>query len=118
MAFRFESLEIWRLAVKYASKVYDVTDSFPQKEVFGLTQQIKRAAVSVSLNIAEGSGRDSNKDFKRFLGMAVSSIFEVVSGFAIALDREYVTKRNDQEIYNDSEVLAKKINSFRSTLGN
>ena len=56
MAFRFESLEIWRLAIKYTSKIYDITDSFPQKENFGLTQQIRRAAVSVSLNIAEGSG--------------------------------------------------------------
>jgi len=118
VAFRFESLEIWRLAIKYTSKVYNITDSFPQKENFGLTQQIRRAAVSVSLNIAEGSGRDSDKDFKRFLGIANSSVFEVVSGFAIALDRGYVTESSNRGIYNNSEVLAKKINSFKSALSN
>ncbi|MDI6891793.1 MAG: four helix bundle protein [Actinomycetota bacterium] len=109
---------MWHLAIKYAGKVYEITELFPQTEIFGLTQQIRRAAVSVSLNIAEGAGRDSDKDFKRFLGIANSSIFEVVSGFAVALDRGYVTESSNQEIYSASEVLAKKINSFKSTLSN
>lgn len=116
MGFRFEDLDIWKLAVQYASKIYKLTDQFPQHENFGLRQQTRRAAVSVSLNIAEGAGRGSDKDFSRFLNIAVGSVFEVVSGFAIALERKYISNLKYEEIRKDSEVLCRKIGAFRNCL--
>ena len=108
MAFRFEDLEIWRLAIEYATRIYDFLDRFPQNENFGLSQQIRRAAVSVSLNIAEGSGRSSNRDFSRFLNMSVGSIFEVVSGFMIALKREYVSELEYDQVQESLRFCARR----------
>jgi len=78
--FKFEELEIWKEAIKFASNVYRVTNTFPAEERFGLTRQLRDAAISISLNIAEGSGRYHNKDFVRFLQIAIGSLYEVVSG--------------------------------------
>lgn len=116
MAFRFESLEIWHLSVDYANQIYEVTESFPRGEIFGLTQQIRRAAISVSLNIAEGSGRASSKDFQRFLGMSIGSIFEVITALKISYNRNYISKETYERIYDTSEILARKINAFSQTL--
>ena len=72
--FRFEKLDVWQKAVNFANDVYEVTRTFPSEERFGLTSQIRRASVSISSNIAEGSGRSSNKDFARFVEIAYSSV--------------------------------------------
>ncbi len=89
---------------------------FPEHEKFSLTSQMIRAANSISLNIAEGAGRDTNLDFNRFLGIAVGSAFEVVSASFIALRQGYVTEQAQQDLYRKAEKLAKGINSFRQTL--
>ena len=68
--FRFYDLDVWRKAIDYADSIYDVTAEFPDDERFGLTSQLRRAAVSISSNIAEGSGRSSNRDFGRFIEIA------------------------------------------------
>ncbi|MFH1920597.1 MAG: four helix bundle protein [Planctomycetota bacterium] len=77
--FRFEKLEVWRKAVDFADVVYAVTRTFPNDERFGLTGQMRRAAVSISSNLAEGSGRSSNKDFVQSVEIAYGSLMEVVS---------------------------------------
>lgn len=77
--FTFEKLETWHKAIDFADMVYSVTKSFPGDERFGLTSQMRRAAVSISSNIAEGSSRFSKTDFARFLEIATGSVFEVVS---------------------------------------
>jgi len=116
MPFRFDSLDIWHMARAYAGKIYTVTARFPSEERFGLAVQLSRAANSISLNIAEGSGRDTNKDFDRFLGIAVGSLFEVVSGLFLALDRGYIDAKTHKALYDEGEQLAKSINAFRRTL--
>ena len=116
MAFRFENLEVWHLAITYASSVYKITKKFPKAETFGLTQQVRRAAISVALNIAEGSSRNSNRDFKRFLNIAASSISEVLTGFAIALEQKYICKGDYKNIYRESEFLIKKITALANSL--
>ncbi len=68
--FRFENLAVWQKALDFADRVYDVTSQFPADERFGLTNQMRRAAVSISSNIAEGTGRMTNKDFARFVEIA------------------------------------------------
>jgi four helix bundle protein len=72
----YKDLKVWKKAISMTTKVYSVVDSFPDKERFGLTSQITRSAVSVAFNIAEGSGRNSSKEFYQFLGIALGSCFE------------------------------------------
>lgn len=97
--FRFEKLTVWKDARQFTSAVYKVTKSFPAKENFGLTNQIRRAAVSITLNIAEGSTKGSDADFKRFLKMAQGSLNETITGFYIALDQGFVSKKEFNPIY-------------------
>lgn len=72
--FKFESLEIWKESVSFASELYELTHKFPNWETYNLTAQLTRAATSVSLNIAEGSSRASKKDFNRFIQISVGSL--------------------------------------------
>lgn len=116
MAFRFEGLEIWRLSIDLASHVYEVTENFPKNEVFGLRSAIRNAASSIPMNIGEGSGRGSKRDFSRFLNIAMGSIYEVITGMAIALKRRYVTAEEYRATYAEAEILAKKITRFQDTL--
>ena len=116
MGFRFERLEIWKLAIEFASHVYDVTEGFPKSEIFGLRADVRRAGNSVPLNIGEGAGRGSRRDFSRFLDIALGSVHEVVTGMAIALNRRYVTPDQYQTTYARAELLAKKLTRFQDTL--
>lgn len=74
---RYKNLEIWKRSVALATEVYELTNSFPQEEKYGIIAQIRRCAVSVPSNVAEGAGRGSKKDFKRFLNIAYGSIYEL-----------------------------------------
>ena len=114
--FKFEELEIWKEAIKFASNVYRVTNTFPAEERFGLTRQLRDAAISISLNIAEGSGRYHNKDFVRFLQIAIGSPYEVVSGLFIAKNEEYISDKDFKNTYSEAEKIGKMINAFISYL--
>jgi len=116
MAFRFESLGIWHKTRAYAGKVYTVTAKFPRHEDYGLRSQMNRAVNSISLNIAEGAARSSNKAFDYHLEISLGSTFEVVSASFLSLDRGYVTDAEQKGLYEDGERLAKSINAFRHTL--
>jgi len=108
----FEELPVWEDSRKFANKIYNLTKKFPNKENFGLTSQITRAAVSVGSNIAEGFDRFSKKDFVRFLIIARGSISEVQNDLYIALDLKYINKNDFVEIYALAKELGKQINGF------
>ena len=116
MAFKFEKLIIWQRALELSNVVDQLSDSFPKKEMFSLVSQIKRAADSVVLNIAEGSTGQSTPEFKRFLGIALRSAIEVVSCLFIAKARNYITVDKFKLLYDEYEVLCKMINTFRDSL--
>jgi four helix bundle protein len=116
MAFRFEGLEIWQLAREYATAVYGITARFPKHERHSLANQLNRTANSVALNIAEGSGQDTDAQFSRYLGIANGSVCEVVGGLFLALDRSYINKATHARLYEESDKLICKITSFRKTL--
>jgi four helix bundle protein len=97
-------------------EIYALTKKFPAEEKFCLTNQIRRAAISISLNIAEGSDRKSDKEFKRFLRMAISSAEEVVTGLYIALDLNYLNKKEFNKIYEDLNILVAKLNALIKSL--
>jgi len=114
--FRFEKLDVWQRAIDFAGFVYTVTQTFPADERFGLTNQMRRAAVSVSSNIAEGSGRVSDIDFAHFLEFAYSSLMEVVSQSTIANRQEFLPKQSFDSIYRESEELARMLSGLRTSL--
>jgi four helix bundle protein len=116
MPFKFEKLIIWQLAIEMANNIHLMTRSFPKEEMFSLTSQIKRAADSVSLNIAEGSTGQSNPEQQRFLGYAQRSGIEVVSALYLALKREYISKEIYDVRYTELENLIKKIQAFKNSL--
>jgi four helix bundle protein len=88
--FNFEKLEVWRKAIEFADLVYELTRSFPVEERFGLTNQMRRASVAVSSNIAEGSSRSSKTDYSRFIEIAAGSLFEVISQAHVGLRQGYL----------------------------
>jgi len=92
MPFKFEKLIIWQKSLELSDEVNQLTKTFPKEEVYVLTSQIKRAADSVSLNIAEGSTGQSNAEFARFLGIALRSDIEVVGCIFLAQRRGYIKK--------------------------
>jgi four helix bundle protein len=74
---RFKDLEIWKMSRKFCSEVYSVTGMFPESEKFGLTNQLRRAAISIASNIAEGASRSSDKDFCRLLEIAIGLLMKL-----------------------------------------
>lgn len=116
MAFRFESLEIWKLAIEYGNKIYDLADCLPQKELFSLGSQLRRSTVSQSNNIAEGSGSSTIKDFRNYLDIAIKSTLEIVSMLFFAERRKYISISQRIELYQEAEILIKKIRAFKKSL--
>src|SRR6478609_10990439 len=116
MPFKFEKLIVWQKAVDLSDYVNQLTKSFPKEELFVLTSQIKRAADSVSLNIAEGSTGQSNAEFARFLGIALRSDIEVVGCIYLAKRRGYINDESFDFIYHLCEEILVVINSLRKSL--
>ncbi len=116
MPFKFEKLIVWQKAVDLSDIVNQGTKGFPKDEVYVLTSQMKRAADSVSLNIAEGSTGQSNPEFNRFLGIALRSAIEVVGCIFLAKRRGYISDDNFDKIYHMCEEILVMINALRNSL--
>ena len=113
---QFKELGIWKRSRSFCSLIYKVTSSFPESEKFGLTNQLRRASVSIPSNIAEGSSRNSNKDFVRFLRIAIGSAYEIETQLLIAHDLEYLSKENLQKLTQELEEIIKMTSKFTTTL--
>ncbi|UZD24699.1 four helix bundle protein [Algoriphagus halophytocola] len=105
MAFKFEKLIVWQKAMDLNEVIFVITKDFPNEERFNLISQMRRAADSVALNIAEGSTSQSNLEYKRFLNYSIRSIVEVVSALFIARRRGYILEEVFQSTYTQSEEL-------------
>jgi len=116
MGFKFERLIVWQKAADLSEKVNELVKQFPKDELYILTSQFKRAADSISLNIAEGSTGQTNAEFSRFLGYALRSNVEVVGCLHLAARRKYISQEKFQEFYRYCEELLIMINSLRGTL--
>ena len=114
--FRFEKLEVWQEARAINRSIYRLTRNFPRPELFAMTSQIRRASISVSSNIAEGSGRNSDKDFAHFLEQSYGSLMEVASIFYLALDEGYVAEADLEPLFDETERLAKRIAALNRSL--
>lgn len=88
----FKDLEVWRQSIRFAKEVYQLTEKFPSYELYGLTSQIRKAVVSISSNIAEGQCRNSSKEFRHYLAMALGSLGEVETQLIIAREINYLNE--------------------------
>ncbi len=113
---RFKDLEIWKLSRLFCSDIYQITSSFPDTEKFGITNQLRRSAVSVPSNIAEGASRKSNKDFGRFLEIAIGSIYEIETQLLISLDLGFATQDEIDVLMKKLDIILKMTSKFKSTL--
>ena len=115
--FNFEKLDVWQKAIDFADFVYVATRAFPDEERFGLTNQMRRAAVSISSNIAEGTSRHSPDDYARFLEIATGSVFEVVSQSFIARRQGYLPEEVRLRLYYAAEEQSRMLSGLRRSLG-
>jgi four helix bundle protein len=112
----FEDLPVWQDARKFTNKIYNITNKFPKEELYGLTSQTRRAAVSIMSNIAEGFDRRSDKELTNFLSMSRASSSEVQNDLYIALDLEYISQAEFNQLYQEAKKIAKQINGLMTYL--
>jgi len=114
----FEGLTVWQDARKLTADIYKITRNFPTIENYGLSQQIRRAAVSVMSNIAEGFERSTDKDYANFLSMARGSVAEIQNDLYIALDLKYIDKVDFNSLYSFTKKILKQLSGFIHYLKN
>ncbi len=113
---RFENLDVWQRSIVLCKGIYKITNNFPSEEKFGLTAQIRRAAVSIPSNVAEGSSRDSDKDFSRFLNIAIGSAAELKTQIILAHELEFMTQAQKNELINQLHIISKMLYALKRSL--
>ena len=111
----FEKLEVWQDAKALTQVIYKSTRSFPDEEKFGLVSQLRRAIISVTSNIAEGSSRMSPKDQAHFYHIAFSSLMEVLSQILISIELGYLPKKSEDSFRKEISKVSNKLNSLRKS---
>lgn len=114
--YGFEKLDVWHNARSLAKSIYLITNDFPNFEKYGLSSQIQRAAVSISSNIAEGTGRTSAKEQKRFVEIAYGSLMETLSQLYLAVDLEYIKIDVIDDIRPLIETISYQLSRLRKTI--
>jgi four helix bundle protein len=108
----FRDIKVWQKAMNFVTNSYKNTRSFPQEEMFGLTSQMRRSAVSIPSNIAEGFGRKSTNEFIRFLQISMGSLFELQTQFEISKNLGYLSESEYDELFADSREIEVMLSSF------
>lgn len=114
----FKELKIWQESREFCKPIYEITKQFPDTEKFGLTNQIRRAVVSVPSNIAEGSGRSSDKEFSKFINYSIGSSYELETQLLIAFDMGFLTESNLNFLLEGLIKIQKMLNKFNEHLKN
>ena len=112
----FRKLLIWQKSMLLVTKIYTTTSKFPKEEIFGITSQIRRCAVSVPSNIAEGFGRDSDKEYLRYLNISMGSLFEMQTQIEIIKNIGYLTEEEFNTIYEDSREIERMLVFFMNKI--
>lgn len=116
MSFKFENLEVWKKSIDIGLNIHELTLNFPKEELYILTPQIKRAADSIALNIAEGSTGQTNAEFKQFIGYALRSAIELASCLFIGRKRKLINENKFKELYCETENIVKMLQAFRKSI--
>ena len=112
--YAFEKLDVWQLSRLFAKEIYEITNSFPSAEKYGLVSQIRRASVSISSNIAEGSARGTFKDQAHFYQMSYGSLIEVLNQLIFATDLNFINDEILQKLRYQIDAIANKLNALRN----
>ncbi len=115
MQFKFESLDVYQKALEFANEIYLLTKKFPQEELFVLTSQLRRAAMPISLSVAEGSSR-SKKQFCHFLDVARGSVYECIPLLSLSCKQGFVKENDYGKLYEECNRLAMMVNRLKRLL--
>jgi len=116
--FRFQDLKIWQLAIQIADELFDIADGLEEKRLYRFAEQLRGAAMSMSNNIAEGSGSMSKKEFKQFLNTARRSTFENANILILLQMRNHITKGSLDKFLDELDHLCRQITNFQNSLLN
>ena len=116
MALKFENLKVWQRALEFSFQIHELSRGFPKEELYILTSQIKRAADSVALNIAEGSTGQSNAEFKQFLGYAIRSAIEVAACLFIGKRRNIIDEKDFSRLYQEAQEIIRMLQALRKSI--
>ncbi|CAI2769306.1 four helix bundle protein [Flavobacterium collinsii] len=108
----FRDLLIWQKSMNLVTEIYQITNSFPKEEIYGLSSQIRRSSVSIPSNIAEGYGRDGNNDYLKFLNIAMSSLFEMQTQLEISFNLKYLSENRFNKINGESREIERMLSAF------
>jgi len=114
--FRFQDLEIWQLAIEIADELFDVADELEKRRLYRFAEQLRAAGMSMSNNIAEGSGSSSNKEFKQFLNVARRSTFENANILILLHKRSLITDESLERLLDKLDHLCRKITNFQGSM--
>jgi four helix bundle protein len=112
----FRDLRVWQTGMELVTKVYEITQHFPREEMYGLTSQLRRAAVSVPSNIAEGHARESTKEYLQHISVTQGSLAELVTQIEIAVRLEFVEAETAQDVLELSAALSRQIFALRNAI--
>lgn len=112
----YKKLNVWISSISLVKNIYNLTRKFPKEEMFVLTQQLRRAAISIPSNIAEGAGRNSNAQFKNFLQISIGSCFEVETQLIISKELEYISEEELVTISKELDSIMKMNHNLQKTL--
>jgi four helix bundle protein len=118
MQYSFEKLDVWKKSKDFATQIYKVNATFPSEEKFGLISQLRRAIISISCNIAEGSSRTSSNDQARFYTIAYSSAIEVLNQIIISKELNFISAENSIELRSDIEHITAMLNRLQQSIKN
>jgi len=110
--FNFQNLKVWQKSVELITKLDFVLDNLPKKEQFSLGEQMRKAGLSISCNIAEGSGRNSKKEARYFYNVAKGSVYETVSLLEVIKNKGYLSVADHERIYQSCEEIAKMLSGL------
>jgi len=112
----YKDLEVWKRSIKFVKKIYQITQEFPREEIYGLSSQIRRSAVSVPSNIAEGRSRQHTNELIQFLYIALSSCAECETQIIIAFELEYLKEVKEKELLEELDQIGKMLRGLIKSL--
>jgi len=113
---KFKELKVWQKSIQLVTTIYSATSSFPKEEIYGITSQIRRCAISIPSNIAEGAGRGTKKDFSHFLDVAKGSSFELETQLIISKEIGFIHHNSFASILSELEEIQKMITGLQKSL--
>jgi len=113
--FSFEKLEVWKCSVDLTKSIYGLTNSFPENEKFGLISQLRRASVSISSNLAEGTSRSTNKDKAHFTTLAFSSLMEVLNQLILSKELNFISENDYKKLRESISKISNMLNALRKS---